>query len=274
MTQEHQKLLVRARKGDLEALNELVLFHQENVRQFVRKRVRSQQDAQDICQEVLIRACLKLGTFKGRSTLQVWLISIARRAVADFYRARGAVVLVRLESVESSGDGFSPRVGSAREDVRGICEACQQVGHCISCIMRTLSAEQQLAVILCDIYGFTDKESSEILRGAPGKFKHLLHEARGKLDEISGGACALVRKAGSPIRCAAHKESDCGKPLASAQLKPRVPSEQTKQGAPPGRRDLTNLRDRLVRELEALLRSDLTRPNAVTGVPHEPLKGQ
>ena len=45
-------------------------------------------DAEDIMQEVFLKACTKLGTLKEPSKARAWLLQIARRACVDYYRKR------------------------------------------------------------------------------------------------------------------------------------------------------------------------------------------
>ena len=61
---------------------------------FVRKRIDSRFDAEEIVQETLLSAFDSLGTFKGNSSLFTWVCSIARHEVADFYRKRKIKELV------------------------------------------------------------------------------------------------------------------------------------------------------------------------------------
>jgi RNA polymerase sigma-70 factor (ECF subfamily) len=49
----------------------------------------SQKDAEDIWQETLSTAVLRMGTYQGKSKLFTWLCAIARFKTADFYRKNG-----------------------------------------------------------------------------------------------------------------------------------------------------------------------------------------
>lgn len=55
----------------------LCLAHTKNV-----------HDAEDIMQEVFLKACMKLGTLREKSKARAWLLQIARRACVDYYRKR------------------------------------------------------------------------------------------------------------------------------------------------------------------------------------------
>jgi hypothetical protein len=67
--------------------------------------------------------------------------------------------------------------------------------------MKTLTHEQQVALVLCDIYGFSDKASCRMIGKKLGAFKHLLHRSRQLMNLISHESCALVRKTGDFSQC-------------------------------------------------------------------------
>ena len=61
--------------------------------------------------------------------------------------------------------------------------------------MKTLTHEQQLALVLCNIYGFSDKASCRMIG------KNLLHKSRQLMNLLSHGTCAVVRKTGDFAPC-------------------------------------------------------------------------
>ena len=56
------------------------LFH------FVLKRVANPADAEDLVQEVLVRAYTNFATLQDATKVRPWLYQIARNAIIDFYR--------------------------------------------------------------------------------------------------------------------------------------------------------------------------------------------
>ena len=68
-------------------------------------------------------------------------------------------------------------------------------------MMKTLTHEEQVALVLCDIYGFSDKASARMIGKKLGQFKHLVHKARQLMKMISHDTCALVRKTRNFSQC-------------------------------------------------------------------------
>ena len=55
---------------------------------FIFSRVGSEQDAEDLLQEVFLRAYRQLGTVRDSQRLESWLYQIARNRIIDHYRSR------------------------------------------------------------------------------------------------------------------------------------------------------------------------------------------
>ncbi len=252
--EDNREVLERARNGDAEAFNQLIALHQDNVRRFVAFRVSNREDAEDICQEVLIRGCLKLNTFQGRSTLRTWLLSIAKRAVSDFYREnRWSKIISQGQTVGADED--TNGTGHCCDFVREICQARQHIEDCLRCVLRTLPLEEQVAIFLADIMGCSDKETARILGKNLGALKHLLHRARTLMDLASKGTCALVRKTGDASDCAGSHASAPQNPPLLGDLVETIPAN----GDPkPGDRALLSLRADLLKHIESLIHSDTT----------------
>ncbi|MGE0433380.1 MAG: RNA polymerase sigma factor [Planctomycetota bacterium] len=86
-------------------------FHDTYARrlfQFFYVRVgRSRQDAEDLLQDTLVAAIHGLTTRRGESRLWTWLMSVARRKLVDFYRARA-----RRPAFASYGGGLDEDDGT------------------------------------------------------------------------------------------------------------------------------------------------------------------
>ncbi|MCI5054688.1 MAG: sigma-70 family RNA polymerase sigma factor [Flavobacteriales bacterium] len=56
---------------------------------FIQSKVETDEDAQDILQDVFLKVSLKLDSFDPGSNLNAWLYTITRNQINDFYRERG-----------------------------------------------------------------------------------------------------------------------------------------------------------------------------------------
>ena len=79
-------LIERCRRNDYEAFGRFVDAYQNRVYGFVRRMVPSLDEAEDLTQEVFIRAFQHFANFDGRCSVKTWLFRIANNLCID--RAR------------------------------------------------------------------------------------------------------------------------------------------------------------------------------------------
>src|SRR5262252_6851213 len=79
-------LVEKAKSGDRAALEKLVLRHQAWIYNIAIRMVFHPQDAEEVTQEVLVKAVTKISTFKGKSQFRTWLYRIATNHVLNMKR--------------------------------------------------------------------------------------------------------------------------------------------------------------------------------------------
>ena len=171
-------------------MHRLELYAAE-VHRFVERRVANVADAADIAQQTLVQACANLSTFRGDS-LRAWLFTIAQNLIVDHYRAQKRFQFVEVERAALAET--EPALHTAPGAVRVVCESRERLRCWLDCVTHRLRLEQQIAVLLADIYGYRDRDSAVVLSMSLPCFKLLLHGARARLHEVAGGSCALVSK--------------------------------------------------------------------------------
>ena len=86
MDNESEELtLDRARKGDLDAYNQLVIKYQERIFAKVFSMLRNSQDAEEITQDTFIRAHRALATFRGNASFSTWIYQIGTNLARNRY---------------------------------------------------------------------------------------------------------------------------------------------------------------------------------------------
>ena len=78
----------RARRGDLEAYDELVRRHQERIYATIYHMTANHEDANDLVQDALIKAYKSIGSFKGQSSFYTWVYRIAVNRTINFLKRR------------------------------------------------------------------------------------------------------------------------------------------------------------------------------------------
>ncbi|MCM1025627.1 MAG: sigma-70 family RNA polymerase sigma factor [Roseburia sp.] len=70
-----------------------------SVERFVRFRLNSKADADDVLQEVYLAACQKFHRLKNRESFKAWMISIARNKCNDYFRRKAAQYEIPVDEI-------------------------------------------------------------------------------------------------------------------------------------------------------------------------------
>jgi len=96
-----KEVVSRAIKGDEEAFAQLYEEHFDKIYRYVYLRLESQSEAEDLTQEVFVKALGAIGSYKERNLpFASWLFRIAHNQVIDSLRKQGKVEKVDLDDVD------------------------------------------------------------------------------------------------------------------------------------------------------------------------------
>lgn len=90
-------LVNQAKDGSRSAFAQLADQFQAEVFRMVYYRIRSRADAEDIAQDVFLKACQKISSVKDASRFRGWLFSIALNRIRDFQRKKRFRSLFKVE---------------------------------------------------------------------------------------------------------------------------------------------------------------------------------
>lgn len=163
-------VLVRAAAaGSPEAFDLLVERHRRQVYQVCYRYAGNHEDANDLAQEVFIRAYRGLGSFRGESAFSTWLYRVAVNVCLN-ERARGRPRLEALEVARQVGSGDPP----VDEQVAATERAAQ-----VRAAVARLPARQRLTVLLRVYEGLTHEEIARVLGTSVGTVKaNFFHAVR------------------------------------------------------------------------------------------------
>src|SRR4051812_32745185 len=196
------ELVQRARDGDRSALEKLVLRHQAWIYNIAVRMVFRPQDAEEVTQEVLIKAITKLSTFKGESTFRTWLYRIAANHVLNMKRrwaeTRTTTFAAYGAAINGTPDLDLPDPKSVPVEVPLLVEETKT--GCTTGMLLCLDRKQRLIFTLGAILGASDAVAGEVLEMAPDNFRQCLARARRDLYSFMNNQCGLVNK-NNPCRC-------------------------------------------------------------------------
>jgi RNA polymerase sigma factor (sigma-70 family) len=194
------ELARRAADGDREALSALVREIQQPMYRLALRFLGHPDDAQDACQEILIRIVTRLGTFEGRSKFTTWAYTVAVRSLL---RTRKRLVESSVKGPEQFAAFLDAGLGEIdttldEAEYQLLCEEVR-----ISCtygMLLCLSRPQRAAYLLADVLGLTDADGAEILDCTREAFRQRVSRARRTLRQVIDNRCGLVDPA-NPCRC-------------------------------------------------------------------------
>ncbi len=181
-------LVQRARSGDVVAFEQLIEPYVGRLYNYVARMVGEPSDAEDLTQDVLLRAHRAIGSFRGGATFQTWLYRIATNIAVDALRRRGR----HRARVSSLDDPWQAEQGAMTREVRDrqrdpqeLVEAAELTTEVQQAIAQ-LSPKLRAVVVLFDIEGLSYEEIAETLQLPLGTVKSRLFNARARLRELLG----------------------------------------------------------------------------------------
>ena len=168
--------LARARRGDLDAFNELVLEHQGIVYALCFRLMGQKQAAEDAAQEAFVSAWRAISGLRGEQ-FRPWLLRIASNACRDELRRRVRRPANSLELAQEAGVPDPPDTEPTPEADLMQGELRQQIETALA----SLPAEQRIAVVLCDVDGLDYSEIAAAMRTSMGTVKSRIARGRARL---------------------------------------------------------------------------------------------
>jgi RNA polymerase sigma-70 factor (ECF subfamily) len=168
---EERRLVDRAQAGDMAAFEEL---YRRNVGRVFALCMRMAGDAslaEELAQDVFVRAWERLGTFRGESAFSSWLHPLTVNVALSERRARRRrtsrfVATDDLTPFEKPGKSVGPEEGMDLERA-----------------LATLPPGARSVFVLHDVEGYRHQEISELTGVAEGTSKAQLHRARRMMRE-------------------------------------------------------------------------------------------
>lgn len=190
---ELDDLARRAREGDREAFEELVIATTPACYQLAYRLVGNEHDARDVLQDAYLRAYKGLRRFRGDAAVTTWLYRITANSAARLLKKRSRSRTDELEytlQLANPGPAGDPESAIWAVDERGqLLEA-----------LDALPDGMRAVVVLRDLYDLPHKEIAHQLGISQSAAKVRLHRARRLLrDRIFPGRRPQELREGPPI---------------------------------------------------------------------------
>jgi RNA polymerase sigma-70 factor (ECF subfamily) len=169
-------LVEAAKKGDRSAFDELVRRYRRRILALALHLTGSESDAEDIAQEVFLKAYRALDTFEGRSQFFTWVYRMAVNRSLNARRDRSR----RRESTLEDPRIRRAVAVDARGDPARAAELRQTYARLLTALDR-LPAEMRTSVVLVVLQGLNHAEAAVVQKCPSGTIAWRIHEARKRL---------------------------------------------------------------------------------------------
>lgn len=184
--EDETELIARSQQGDVSAFNHLVLLYQQTVYNVILRMLGNHDTAADVTQDTFIAALRGIQSFHAGSSFRSWLLRIASNQACDHWRRTHRYV---QESLDNFTDEDEPHTTSILNTLIATGEEVnpeksllnRELQELIAQGLQTLSLEQRIAVILCDIQGLSYEEIAATTQATLGTVRSRIARGRVRL---------------------------------------------------------------------------------------------
>ena len=149
-------------------------MHVDRVYRHIYYRVSNTADAEDLTQQVFIKAWQAIGRYKKTaSPFLAWLIKISHNLVIDFYRSRKSEAYIDFDIVANKSETDPAHLAEAQFNQQEIRQAIHK-----------LHGDQQQVILMRFIEDFSYTEIAAALGKSEGAIRVILHRGLAKLRKI------------------------------------------------------------------------------------------
>ena len=174
---QERRLAQRMASGERRAFEEFVDQYGGRLHRLARSYARTESDAEDLTQDILVEISRSIGSFRGSSTLATWIYRVALNRCLK-HRERQRPDTAPIETVTAA---VSLETGPAQ------CAERSELKERIETALSQLSEDHRQVVILHEMHGLTYSECAEALGVPVGTVKSRLFNAFRRLRTSLGG---------------------------------------------------------------------------------------
>jgi len=174
--------LVRsARRGDLQAYDQLVKRYQERIYATIYHMTSNHEDANDLAQESFIKAFQALKSFKGGSSFYTWLYRIAVNKTINFLKQRKNRLHMSLNDIDFNAEHDPNVMALISEQTPRRAAGLSELQEKLNAALMKLSEPHRLVVVMHDVQGLSHEEIAEAMDCNVGTVRSRLFYARQQL---------------------------------------------------------------------------------------------
>jgi RNA polymerase sigma-70 factor (ECF subfamily) len=165
-------LVLKAKQGDEKHFGKLYELYFDKIYRFIYFRVNHKETAEDLAEEVFVKAWSKIKHVKAES-FGGWLYQIAKNQIIDHYRkSKTTVDISEVENILESDENVVESTNLIMEQITFLE------------LLKQLTPEQQIIIKLKFIEDLDNAEIAELISKSEGSIRVVQHRAIQKLQQL------------------------------------------------------------------------------------------
>lgn len=180
-------LIERAQQQDESAFDQIVELYADKLYNYIVRMLGNSQDAEDVLQEVFLRAYQGLPQFDGRASLSTWLFRIATNLCIDHYRKQErrvktvSIYRERADDSEDENEEWEFPDMQTPDPMQAVLD--KELQEVVERAVQELSPKLKTILLMYDVEGLSYEEIAQALRIPMGTVKSRLHLARTEIQK-------------------------------------------------------------------------------------------
>ena len=180
--EEHEELLLASKKGDKDAMTQLINHFSPSVHNLIVSIVREPHAVQDLAQETFIRMLLNIKNYEFRAPFRAWLFRIAVNLCRDYLRKKKVRKIMTPFQTDPDTGEQQIFVDESADPIKSF-EDNERMKLIYKAIDK-LPKSSRVVLVMREIQQLSYDEIAEILNWKIGTVKSRLFRARRELAEI------------------------------------------------------------------------------------------
>jgi RNA polymerase sigma factor (sigma-70 family) len=173
-------------KGDRLAMQQLVDGYKNRVYNTILSMVQNAEDAEELAQDVFVKAIQTIDRFKGDAKIGTWLYRIAINASLDHLKKRKTKKRFAFLISINTGTEENPAPNPAHFVHPGIQLENKEMAQNLFKAINQLAEKQKTALVLNKIEGLSYEQTAQVMETTVSSVESLLFRARQNLKKTIG----------------------------------------------------------------------------------------
>lgn len=175
---EDEELVLKSQQGDVRAFDELVERYHGKIYGLTYNMTSNREDAEDLTQEVFVKAFEALPRFRGNSSFYTWLYRIAVNKTINYRKKRNRKRALSLDQFDQDikMDDIYHGLTAKGSPLRSI--SLSELQEKLNEALQTLSEKHRTVVVMHDMQGIPHEEIAKVVKASVGTVRSRLFYAR------------------------------------------------------------------------------------------------